>query len=87
MYTVEPVGPTDTEKEEQLAVLGELNNILLYEITISVLAVVLSCIIIFVHGFVVVALSAVIITIVASFLLTLLMSLKRLKALLDLRFT
>jgi hypothetical protein len=86
LYTVKEVGPTETETEEQRALIKEVNANLLYAITIAVLDIVLLCIVPLLSGAVEMFATYVIVAVLGNFVLTLLMALKRLKVLLDLRF-
>jgi hypothetical protein len=43
LYTINAVGPTQTEIDEQIDLIKEVNANLLYEITISIFAVILLC--------------------------------------------
>jgi hypothetical protein len=95
LYTVKEVGPTETENEEQRTLIREVNANLLYAITIAVIDIVALCILPLIKGLGIPAAikgplddvwSGAIIFILGNFILTLLMALKRLKVLLDLRF-
>lgn len=95
LYTVKEVGPTETDNLEQRTLIREVNTNLLYAITIAVIDIVLLCILPLISGLDIpftirgplesIWIGA-IVFILGNFILTLLMALKRLKVLLDLRF-
>jgi hypothetical protein len=86
LYTVKEIGPTESQKSEQIALIKEVNANLLYEITLAILLVVLLCGLRLFSGHLLGALTAVAIFGAGNFTLTLLMAIKRIKVLIGLRF-
>ena len=96
LFTVNSVGPTETEKAKQTKLIIEVNSNLLYAVLIAVVSIIALCIAplipetIYAKGrgefLAGAAFSGFIIALIGNFVLTLLMALKRLKILLELRF-
>jgi hypothetical protein len=86
LYTVKEVGPSQTEIDDQKNLIKEVNANLLFSITLSIISILLLCGIRVFPDFTHLYFSSIIVIILANFLLTLLMALKRLKLLLNLRF-
>lgn len=86
LYTVKEVGPTEKEAKRQVELIKEVNANLIYAITISILCIIMLCLLPRLHEFFDRAMTATILAILANFVLTLLMALKRLRVLLGLRF-
>lgn len=96
LYTVNVVGPSPDQKSKQQTLIIEVNSTLLYAVLVAVVAIIALCIVPVVpqavktgmrHDFAAAAtFTALIIFLLGNFLLTLLMTLKRLKVLLELRF-
>jgi hypothetical protein len=86
LYTVQLVGPTETEKKEQQELIAQVNKNLLFEILISGLAIGSICLIPFASEPLNLIVSTFSVFLMGVFVLTLLMIMKRLKVLLNLRF-
>lgn len=86
LYTVQVVGPTDTEKKEQQELITQVNKNLLFEILISGVAVCAICLVPFAVKPLDLIVSTFSVFLMGVFVLTLLMIMKRLKVLLSLRF-
>lgn len=96
LYTVNVVGPTATELQNQKQLIVEVNSNLLYAVLIAVVSIIALCMVPLIPSTIPVGteqifqartvFSAVIIALMGNFVLTLLMTLKRLKILLELRF-
>jgi hypothetical protein len=86
LYTVQVVGPTDTEKKEQQELISQVNKNLLFEILISGVSVGAICLIPFASEPLDLIVSTMSVFLMGVFSLTLLMIMKRLKVLLGLRF-
>lgn len=87
LYTVKEVGPSDDASKKQRTLIKEVNANLLYEITIAVAAIVALCVLPLFERPVSIGVSAFVVFLLGNFVLTLLMALKRIKVLLDLRFS
>lgn len=86
LYTVNAVGDTDEETREQIAYIREVNANLLYGICTAILVILILCIELVFPRQPARILSAFGLALLTHFLLTLLMTLKRIKVLVDLRF-
>lgn len=86
LYTVKAVGPTEDEENDQIDLIKQVNANLLFSVLVALFAIVLLCIVAVLDGIAERFVSAVIIALLINFTLTILMTLKRLKALVDLRF-
>lgn len=86
LYTVKEVGPTEVETTEQKNLIKEVNANILYEIVIAVIAIVALCVVPALNDWPERLLSGIVIAIAVNFTLTLLMTLKRLRVLVGLRF-
>jgi hypothetical protein len=86
LYAIKAVGPTEAEETDQITLIKQVNANLLFSVLIAIAAIVLLCIVPLFDGRTERGFSALIIALLVNFTFTLLMTLKRLKVLVDLRF-
>lgn len=86
LYAIRVVGPSKDEKKSQVELIKEVNVNIIFSVLVSIACIILLCIVPLFDGVPEKIMSGVIIALLANFTLTLLMTLKRLKALVDLRF-
>ncbi|SFS87479.1 hypothetical protein [Brevundimonas viscosa] len=86
LYAVKAVGPGEAEVEKQITLIKQVNANLLFAVLISITAIVLLCIAPLFDDLLERLVSGVIIALLVNFTFTLLMTLKRLKVLVGLRF-
>lgn len=87
LYTVQTVGPTPQEHDDQRAVIKEVNANLLYAILIAILAICALCGSPMMPEKLSHWLGAVVTFLIANFMLTLFMTVKRIKLLVGMRFS
>ena len=87
LYTVQTVGPTPQEHDDQKAVIKEVNANLLYAILIAILAICALCGSPMMPTKLSHWLGAIITFLIGNFMLTLLMTVKRIKLLVGMRFS